>query len=181
MPNLWNSTYAACPGGQGPCTTNVVQQPGSYSYGNQGFISQRNLINWGRAPYAAGENGGIQGTVVYSSTRPFDDQRYNIQTIWEPLVPRVTVNLYQQTTLSDGTTTLTLVDTTQTSSWDDWANTVYGADGKPYILEPGPDPAQPRRQVRLLPRPLIPPARKSICSARVNCPDRQRVHCRRTT
>ncbi len=134
--NLWNSTYAACPGTGGPCPTSVVQKPGAYSYGNQGFISERNLINWGRTPYAAGENGGIQGTVVYSSTRPFDDQRYNIQTIWEPLVPRVTVNLYQQKTLPDGTTTLALVDTTQTSSWDDWANTVYGADGKPYILNP---------------------------------------------
>ncbi|ADE12045.1 choice-of-anchor D domain-containing protein [Sideroxydans lithotrophicus] len=130
---LWSSTYAACPGGA-PCSSNVVQVPGSYSYGNQGFISQRNLINWGRVPYAPGENGGIQGTVVYSSTRPFDDQRYNIQTIWEPLVPRVTVNLYQQTTLPDGTKTLKLVDTTQTSSWDDWANTVKGSDGANYIL-----------------------------------------------
>ena len=69
--------------------------------------------------------------MVYSSTRPFDDQRYNIQTIWEPLVPRVTVNLYQQKTLADGTKTLALVDTTQTSSWDDWVNCRFGCQ---YIL-----------------------------------------------
>jgi hypothetical protein len=130
---LTNSTYAACPGGTN-CTTNVVQTPGAYSYGIQSFISQRNLINWGRTPYAAKENGGIQGHVVYSSTRPFDDQRYNVQTIWEPLVPRVTVNLYHQKTLADGTKTLELVDSTLTSSWDDWANLVNGSDGKNYIL-----------------------------------------------
>lgn len=131
---LTSSTYAACPGTGAPCSSNSVQIPGAYSYGNQGFISQRNLINWGRAPYVPGENGGIQGTVVYSSTRAFDDQRYNVQTIWEPLVPRVTVNLYRQKTLADGTKTLELVDTTLTSSWDDWANTVKGSDNKNYIL-----------------------------------------------
>ena len=109
---LWNSVYQATPahptgcdptGGSlpslgGACdstnTTNRVEIPGAYSYGLQGFISQRNVINWGRTPYAPNENGGIQGLVVNSTTRPFDDQRYNVQTIWEPAVPRVTVNLY---------------------------------------------------------------------------------------
>ena len=43
-----------------------------------------------------GENGGITGTVVYSSTRPFDDPRLLFQNLWEPLVPRVTVRLYQE-------------------------------------------------------------------------------------
>lgn len=105
-------------------SSNRVELPGAYSYGLQGFISQRSTINWGRAPYAAGENGGIQGTVVYSTTRPFDDQRYNVQTLWEPLVPRVTVNLYRKEKLADGTVTLTKVDTTQTSSFDDWVNAV---------------------------------------------------------
>ena len=111
-----------------------TEVPGALSYGVQGFISQRNRVDWGRTPYAEGENGGIVGTVVYSSTRPFDDMRFNVQTIWEPLVPRVTVNLYQKTTLADGTQTLTLVDTTKTSSWDDYVNLVYGADGAQYLL-----------------------------------------------
>ena len=48
-----------------------------------------------------------------TSTRPFDDQRFNVQTIWEPLVPRVTVNLYEKRTLPDGTETLSLVDSTR--------------------------------------------------------------------
>jgi hypothetical protein len=115
---LWSSKYATGD------SSNRVEQPGAYSYGLQSFISQRNTINWGRAPYGSGENGGIQGLVVYSSTRPFDDQRFNVQTIWEPLVPRVTVNLYRKEKLADGTETLKLVDTTQTSSWDDWVNAV---------------------------------------------------------
>ncbi|BDG02334.1 Ig-like domain-containing protein [Anaeromyxobacter oryzae] len=128
--SLWTSTYAYAPDG----STERVEQPGALSYGVQSFISQRNRVEWGRTPYVKGENGGIVGTVVYSSTRPFDDMRFNVQTIWEPLVPRVTVNLYRKETLADGTGTLTLVDTTQTSSFDDYANLVYGADGAQYLL-----------------------------------------------
>jgi len=125
---LYRSTY---PTGE---STNRVEQPGAYSYGLQGFISQWNTINWGRTPYVVGENGGIQGMVINSTTRPFDDQRYNVQTIWEPGVPHVQVNLYRKGMDSSGNETLTLVDTTQTSSWDDWVNTVYGADGNKYLL-----------------------------------------------
>jgi uncharacterized repeat protein (TIGR01451 family) len=121
--NLWTSHYAT---GE-PSTRTELGSASSYSYGLQSFISQRNRVDWGRTPYVAGENGGIVGTVIYSSTRPFDDQRYNVQTIWEPLVPRVTVNLYRQETLADGAVKLTLVDTTKTTSWDDWVNLVYDA------------------------------------------------------
>lgn len=158
---LWSSVYQATPanpvgcdptGGLlpslgAPCspanTTSIVYLPGAYSYGLQGFISQRNTINWGRTPYVQHENGGIQGIVVYSSTRPFDDQRYNVQTLWEPLVPRVTVNLYRKEKLADGTDTLTFVDTTQTSSWDDWVNAV-DANGKQINMQcPGQRPDDP--------------------------------------
>lgn len=114
-----------------------TETPGSLSYGIQGFISQRNRIDWLDTPYAVGENGGILGNVVLASTRPFDDQRRNVQNIWEPLVPRVTVNLYKREKHADGTRTLTKVDSTLTTSWDDWVNTVYGADNIKYIL--GPD------------------------------------------
>jgi hypothetical protein len=125
---LWTSTYAT---GE---SSDRVETPGALTYGVQSFISQRNRVDWGRTPYAQGENGGIVGTVVYSSTRPFDDMRFNVQTLWEPLVPRVTVNLYRKDTLADGTATLTLVDSTKTSSWDDFVNRVYGADGAQYLL-----------------------------------------------
>ena len=43
-----------------------------------------------------------------------------------PGVPHVTINLYQEGFAADGVTpTLKLVDTTQTSSWDDWAQGFY--------------------------------------------------------
>ena len=143
---LWNSTYKDCDVATGlqPCSSSRIELPGANSYGLQGFIGQRNTINWGRTPYVPNENGGIQGLVVYAVTRPFDDQRYNVQNIWEPLVPRVTVNLYQKVRQSDGTEVLSLVDTTLTSSWDDFVNKVDPATGKQLNLQcPGQDPADP--------------------------------------
>ena len=90
--------------------------------GWQGYSGQGNFIEFGKAPYAPNETGGIKGHVVYASTRPFDDPQELVQTQWEPLVPHVTMNLYKEGVAADGVTqTLTLVDTTQTTSWDDWA------------------------------------------------------------
>ncbi|WP_427911929.1 Ig-like domain-containing protein [Ramlibacter sp. MMS24-I3-19] len=141
-----------------------TETPGAIAYGTQGFISQRTRIEWIKAPYASGENGGIQGTVVLSSTRAFDDQRLNVQTIWEPLIPRVKVNLYQRQKNMDGSTSLVKVDSTMTSSWDDWVNTVYGADGNTYVL--GPD--QKMRDAAGVPAPstAYPPGRQ----ANMQCP-----------
>jgi hypothetical protein len=96
--------------------------------GWQGYSGQNNFIEFGKELYAAGENGGIKGHVVYASTRPFDDPQMLVQTQWEPLVPHVTINLYQEGTAPDGSQSLTLVDTTQTSSWDDYAQG-FRADG----------------------------------------------------
>ncbi len=104
--------------------------------GWQGFSGQNNFIEFGKEPYAPGETGGIKGHVVYASTRPFDDPRMLVQTQWEPLVPHVTINLYQEGTAPDGTMSLTLVDTTQTSSFDDFAQG-FRADGNPNMNCPG--------------------------------------------
>jgi len=97
-----------------------------------------------------GENGGIHGLVKYAATRPFDDASQMIEQPWAPNVPRVTLNLYQEGFAADGVSpTLKLVDTTQSSSWDDWAQGFYpnstagGAAGsatagqKPYMSCPG--------------------------------------------
>jgi hypothetical protein len=93
--------------------------------GTEGWMSfsgQNNWLEFGKALYSVGENGGIKGHVIYASTRPFDDPQMLVQTQWEPLVPGVTINLYQEGTAADGITpVLTLVDSTQTSSWDKWA------------------------------------------------------------
>jgi hypothetical protein len=99
--------------------------------GWQGFPGQFSFIEFGKEPYVAGENGGIKGHVIYASTRPFDDPQMLVQTQWEPLVPNVTINLYREGFAADGVTpTLTLVDTTVTSSWDAWAQGWHlAADG----------------------------------------------------
>jgi hypothetical protein len=113
------------------------------SYGWQGYIGQGNFLEFGKKPFAAGETGPIHGHVIYASTRPFDDPQLLLQLSWEPMIPHVRVNLYQEGVATDGVTpTLTLVDHTDTTSFDDWAqgfrkdasgNLVQAADGKGYI------------------------------------------------
>jgi hypothetical protein len=118
-------------------STGRIDPPWVGVEGWQGFPGQNSFLEFGKEPYAAGENGGIKGHVIYASTRPFDDPQMLVQTQWEPLVPRVTINLYQEGTAKDGITpTLTLVDTTQTSSWDDWAQG-FRPDGTPNMSCPG--------------------------------------------
>ncbi len=126
-------------GSSGPATgvsTGRIDPPWVLTEAWQGFSGQNNFLEFGKKLYAVGENGGVRGHVVYSSTRPFDDPQFNTQNVWEPLVPNVTINLYREGTAPDGTTSLTLVDTTKTSSWDDWAQG-FRSDGVPNMNCPG--------------------------------------------
>ena len=130
-------------------STGRIDNPWMGGYeGWQGFPGQFNFAEFGKAPYyinttAGGlnENGGIKGHVVYASTRPFDDPMLLVQTQWEPLVPRVRINLYQEGVEADNVTpTLKLVDWTTTSSFDDWAqgyNTVLNGTPTPNMNCPG--------------------------------------------
>ncbi len=107
------------------------------SYGWQGYIGQGNFLEWGKKPYAPTETGPIHGHVVYASTRPFDDPQLDLQLSWEPLIAHVHVNLYREDVAADGVTqTLTLVDQTDTTSWDDWAQG-FRSDGRPNMNCPG--------------------------------------------
>jgi hypothetical protein len=129
-------------------STGRIDPPWVWAEGWTGLTSHSNWIDFGKAPYAAcppacatvtttpaggtatttqvAENGGIHGFVDYAATRPFDDASQMIQQPWEPYIPRVTINLYQEGFAADGVTpTLTWVDTTQTTSWDDWAQGFY--------------------------------------------------------
>jgi hypothetical protein len=124
------------PGGPGGSTGRVDPPYWFGTEGWQGFSGQNSFVEFGKKPYAAGETGGIFGEVIYASTRPFDDPTLLIHTSWTPDVPGVTVNLYQEGTAPDGTTSLKLVDTTKTSSWDDWAQGVR-SDGMPNMNCPG--------------------------------------------
>jgi hypothetical protein len=139
-------------------STGRIDPPWVAAEGFQGFTGQNNFIEFAKAPYCAGtgtalgqcgatapataaENGGIHGHVVYASTRPFDDPQMLVQTQWTSLIPNVTINLYQEGFAGDTVTpTLTLVDTTTTSSWDKFAQG-FRTDGNPNMNCPGQAPA----------------------------------------
>jgi len=87
--------------------------------GFQGFLGQTSIFDWGKQPWAPGENGGIAGIVYYAITRAEGDPRKAAAEPWEPGIPRVTVRLYREIQTSAGGTTLALVDETTTDSWDD--------------------------------------------------------------
>jgi FtsP/CotA-like multicopper oxidase with cupredoxin domain len=84
----------------------------------QGFLGQTSVIEWGKAPYLPGENGGISGIVYYASTRAENDPRLGVGDTWEPGVPSVKVRLYREVATAAGGTSLALVAETQTDSWD---------------------------------------------------------------
>ena len=147
VPGAWYCATADCldapapvaPGGSGGSTGRVdpgIVHPYGSTYGWQGFSGQNSFIEFGKTPYKAGENGGIHGEVIYASTRPFDDPTLLIHTSWTPDIPGVTVNLYKEGTAPDGSTSLTLIDTTTTSSWDDWAQG-FRSPGIPNMNCPG--------------------------------------------
>ena len=103
-------------------STGRIDPPWVEAEGWQGFSGQNNFLEFGKKPFVPGENGGIHGHVVYASTRPFDDPQLLLQLSWEPMVPNVKINLYQEGVAADGITpTLKLVDQTETSSFDKWS------------------------------------------------------------
>src|SRR6266446_5621508 len=122
-------------GGSG--STGRIDPPWVATEGWQGFSGQNSFIEFGKMPFAPTETGGIHGEVIYASTRPFDDPTLLLHTSWTPDVPGVTINLYQEGVAADNITpTLKLVDTTKTSSWDDWAQG-FRSDGNPNMNCPG--------------------------------------------
>src|SRR5205823_3088503 len=82
-------------------STGRIDPPWVLSEGWQGFSGQNSFIEFGKKPFAAGENGGIRGEVIYASTRPFDDPQMLLHTSWTPDVPGVTINLYKVGTAAD--------------------------------------------------------------------------------
>jgi hypothetical protein len=144
VPGARYCASADCPAGDtaGGSTGRVDPPTVGATEGWQGLLGQSSIIEFAMKQFAAGENGGIKGHVVYASTRPFDDPALSLQLSWEPLVPHVTINLYQEGTAADGTKTMTLVDTTTSTSWDDWAQG-FRSDGKPNMNCPGQPSTSP--------------------------------------
>lgn len=97
--------------------------------GFQGFIGQTSVIEWGKAPYGPGENGGISGVIHYASTRAENDPRYAVGDLWEPGIPRVVVNLYMDGNM-DG-----VIDDLN----GDGVPTLTDADNYPFGNFPGPE------------------------------------------
>lgn len=123
-------------------STGRVDPPWVTTMGWQGFSGQNAFIEFGKKAFAPNENGGIRGEVAYASTRAFDDPALTVHVRWIPNIPNVTVNLYQETAAADGTSTLKLVDTTKTTSWDDWAQG-FRTDGIPNMNCPGQEATDP--------------------------------------
>lgn len=161
--SIANGTYYnPAAGSSGPTSglsSGRIDPPWATTEGWQGLLGQSSFIEFGMKPFAAAipasvdvngnpvpampaENGGIKGHVIYASTRPFDDPALLLQLQWEPGVARVKINLYQEGIAADGTKSLKLVDTTTTSSWDDWAQG-FRSDGMPNMNCPGQDPGSP--------------------------------------
>ena len=111
------------------------------------YLNQTNVIDWGKVDYGTinpmapskkrtnalrpdertrktklsatvEENGGISGIVYYAVTRAENDPRLAAADPWEPGIPRVQVNLYEDFN-SDGVPDGPAVDTVTTDSWDD--------------------------------------------------------------
>lgn len=129
-------------------------QPWGNTQGWQGLLGQNSFMEFGVKPFVAHENGGIHGNVIYASTRPFDDPSLSLQLQWEPGVPRVKINLYQKSVDDSGNEKLTLVDSTLSTSFDDWAQgfrrdangeLIVRADGTyiPNMNCPGQDATSP--------------------------------------
>jgi hypothetical protein len=143
VPGARYCASADCPAGDTAGGSSGRVDPAfAVTEGWQGLLGQNSFIEFGMKPFAAHENGGIRGHVIYASTRPFDDPSLSLQLSWEPGVPRVKLNLYQEGTSADGTKTLKLVDTTTSTSWDDWAQG-FRSDGVPNMNCPGQDSTSP--------------------------------------
>ncbi|UCC30499.1 MAG: hypothetical protein JSU86_20160 [Phycisphaerales bacterium] len=91
------------------------------------FLGQTNVAHYGKSVYGPGENGGISGIVFYAVTRAEHDPAYAAGEEWEPGIPRVQVNLYQDADLDgvidelngDGVPTLADVDNYPLGWFDD--------------------------------------------------------------
>jgi hypothetical protein len=61
----------------------------------QTFQDMNNRIDWGKAPWPQGQNGGVQGIINYAVTRTEEDPSTSTIDPWEPGIPRVKVLLHK--------------------------------------------------------------------------------------
>jgi hypothetical protein len=104
------------------------------THGYQSTAGNTSILEWGKKPYAPGENGGISGIVFYGSTRGENDPRLTVGDPWEPGIPGVRVRLYREVAREGGGTALALVEEVTTDSWD--AAPPTGCPGEPASPNP---------------------------------------------
>ena len=96
--------------------------PGSPVTAGRALPDRTSSSNSAKSRSPRNENGGIRGHVVYASTRPFDDPALLLQLSWD-----ADGSPCHHQPLPEGNRAgwqhfnARLVDTTTTSSWDDWA------------------------------------------------------------
>lgn len=93
------------------------------------YADQTQWIDWGKADYPPGKNGGITGITFYSVTRAEDDPGLGVGDPWEPGIPRVQVNLYADANV-DG-----VIDDVN----GDGVITLADVDNPPFDNFPGPE------------------------------------------
>ncbi|HEY3445009.1 MAG TPA: hypothetical protein VGK67_01550 [Myxococcales bacterium] len=90
------------------------------------FPGTTSEVHWGKTALEPAQNGGISGMVRYATTRAEDDARLAVADPWEPGIPRVELNLYEDfldnltlAAVPDGIPDGPAIASTLTSSWDE--------------------------------------------------------------
>ena len=119
-----------CANGSPDCRTELstvtapVLLEGMILYG-----SQTQWIDFGKADYPPGKNGGITGITFYSVTRAENDPMLGVGDPWEPGIPRVQVNLYSDANVDN------VIDDVN----GDGVVTIADVDNFPFDNFPGPE------------------------------------------
>ena len=163
------------PASGNPGSTGRVDPGWVTSEGWQGLLGQYSVLEFAMKPFLPNENGGIKGLVTYAPTRPFDDPALLFQLAWAPGIANVTVNLYREDTAADGTKTLKRVDTTTSSSWDDWAQG-FRSGNVPNMNCPGQETTSPFYFTLENSRQWLNPSTPIAANSRFKCFDGWPMH-----
>jgi len=102
LPDVPGTMFTAQPQpeqGGAPYRVDIQPPPGTLLEAMTLYGGDTNIVDYGKAYYAPGENGGITGIVWNTTTRAEDDPRFAVAELWETGIPRVQVNLYQDSNL----------------------------------------------------------------------------------
>jgi uncharacterized repeat protein (TIGR01451 family) len=102
LPDVPGTQFTAQPQpeqGGAPYRIEIAPPPGTLLEAMTLYAGNTNIVDYGKAPYAAAENGGITGIIWNTTTRAEDDPRFAVAELWETAIPRAQVNLYRDSNL----------------------------------------------------------------------------------